>query len=242
MTRLHTRPLPTTYTRGHRCLDYVFATEHVVSAIIKAGFEPFNIRYPTDHRSYFVDLSITGLFGVQIQPLATYEPRVLESTNVNQVTAYIEKKYELLLNHNVFERIQRLSQPWNRHRFAERLDRDITEASIAAENKLTRYREPQWSVTLAKSRKQAQVITMKISMIKTRIDNKSVIRAEWLSAGLEGFPPNSLRQCTEMLRNKKKEIEQIVKESFSNENKKGNVRSNLLKYRLNRAISSQPKD
>jgi hypothetical protein len=76
----------------------------------------------------------------------------------------------------VFERIQRLNQPRsNRHRFAEKLNKDDTEASLAAEQKLTRYCKPQWSVTLAKGRKQVQVLTKPISMIKTRIDNASII-------------------------------------------------------------------
>lgn len=116
-------------------MDYVFATENVAASAIKAGYEPFNIRYPTDHRMYFVDLSLSRLFGIRIQPLAKHETRFLESTNINQVTAYIEKKYELLNHHNVFERMQRLNQPGNRHRFAEQLDKDVTEASLAAENK-----------------------------------------------------------------------------------------------------------
>jgi exonuclease III len=90
--------LPTTYARGHRCLDYAFGTEAVIEAVRYAGYEPFNSQFPTDHRPYFIDLSISDLFGFNLQPLAKYEPRVLRATNIQQVTAYIEKNTSTFAN------------------------------------------------------------------------------------------------------------------------------------------------
>ena len=53
MTRCHIgKELPNTYARGHRCLDYAFATEAVASSVQNAGYEPFNSHFPTDHRPY----------------------------------------------------------------------------------------------------------------------------------------------------------------------------------------------
>ena len=37
---------------------------------------------------------------------------------------------------------------------------------------------------------------------------------EWRAAGLEGRPPDLLRQCTEMLRTTKNDIKQLGKDSF----------------------------
>lgn len=90
--------LPNTYARGHRCLDYAFGTEAVIEAVRYAGYEPFNSQFPTDHRPYFIDLSITNLFGFNLQPLAKYEPRVLRATNIQQVTEYIEKNTSTFAN------------------------------------------------------------------------------------------------------------------------------------------------
>jgi hypothetical protein len=203
MTRKHATALPTTYARGHRCLDYAFATELEANAVERAGYEPFNSRFPTDHRSYFIDLSISALFDIQLQPLAKYEPRVLQSINVNQVTAYIEQKYEYLCKHNVFERIKRLERPGERHRFAERLDKDVVEASLAAEKKIKRYGEPHWSVALALARKKEQVLKKCISMIKTRIANADTIQKDWSKAGFEGTFPTALRVCNTLLKHVK---------------------------------------
>ena len=214
MTRKHTLALPTTYARGHRCLDYAFATELVASAVERAGYEPFNSRFPTDHRSYFLDLSISTLFDIQLQPLAKCVPRVLQSTNVNQVTAYIETKYEYLCKHNVFERIKQLERPGDRHRFAERLDKDVVEASLAAEKKIKRYGEPFWSVALAQARKKEQVIKKCISMIKTRIANSDTIQKDWSKAGFDGTFPTSLRVCKTILKHVKQEVSDLVKNSY----------------------------
>ena len=90
--------LPNTYARGHRCLDYAFGTEVVIEAVRYAGYEPFNSQFPTDHRPYFIDLSITDLFGFNLQPLAKYEPRVLRATNIQQVTEYMEKNTSTFAN------------------------------------------------------------------------------------------------------------------------------------------------
>ena len=89
MTTYHSTHLPTTYARGHRCLDYAYATPHVVNSVERAGYESFTCRCPTDHRSYFVDFSTEQLFGVQFHPLAKYDPRMLKSNDRYQVTEYV---------------------------------------------------------------------------------------------------------------------------------------------------------
>ena len=57
----------------------------------------------------------------------------MTSTNITQVTQYIRKKYELLEQHNVFLRFQQLMNEGNRHVLAERLDRDVTLASLTTD-------------------------------------------------------------------------------------------------------------
>ena len=49
MLSRHLAPLPVTYARGRKCLDYGFATAHVAQALVACGYEVFNARYPTDH-------------------------------------------------------------------------------------------------------------------------------------------------------------------------------------------------
>ena len=207
MTRCHPdKQLPSTYARGHRCLDYALATDAVAAAVQYAGYEPFNSHFHTDHRPYFIDLATPVLFGLQVQSLAKHQPRVLQASNIHQVTEYIGKKFEYLCHHNVFERAQRLLLPGNRREFAERIDKDVLSASLAAEQKIKRFGEPQWSIELAKVRKKAQVLQKQMSMIRTGIANHDTVQREWLDIGNCDTLPISARECSTLLRVTKKEI------------------------------------
>ena len=79
-----------TYARGHKRLNFVLGSPEVADVIEKSGYKPFNYRYHTDHRAYFVDINTNILFGATIQPLAKFSDRILHSNNIRQVTNYIQ--------------------------------------------------------------------------------------------------------------------------------------------------------
>jgi hypothetical protein len=194
MKTQHTQTLPATYARGHRCLDYALATPHVVNSVFKGGYEAFNARYPTDHRSYYVDLSTNDLFGINIQPLGKYELRILRSNNPNQVTAYIEAKHKYLSNHNVFQRVKQLKHAGNQHQYAERIDKDVVAASLAAEQSIPHYDKPQWSIELSQTRKKVQTLEKCVSMGRTGIENRDVILREWQEIAPSEELPTTIRE------------------------------------------------
>jgi hypothetical protein len=100
------------------------------------------------------------LFGRPTQDLATSPgKRKLKATNLTQVTAYINKMYELLLAHNAFERVERLLYLGDHHQNAERLDKDVVAASLAAEDALPQFGEPAWLVELKKAQTLVQLLT-----------------------------------------------------------------------------------
>jgi hypothetical protein len=158
MLSRHSAPLPVTYARGQKCLDYGFATAHVAQSLVACGYEAFNARYPTDHRPYFFDFDTDQLFGNATPTLSSSTQRILHSTNAKQVTQYIKILYDLLVKCNAFSRARRLRLPGNRHSFAERLDKDMVQASLAAEKRIKRYGEPAWSVALDQSRKKLSIL------------------------------------------------------------------------------------
>ena len=148
MSLRHSSTPPATYARGRTRLDYALATIHVANALSTAGYESFNARFPSDHRSYFLDFDTQKLFGIDTQALGSYSDRILHSSNVAQTTQYIKAKYDLLLQHKAFERGNQLTQPGERHEFAERLDRDVVSASLAAERQMKKVGEPAWLIAL----------------------------------------------------------------------------------------------
>ncbi len=95
---------PATSARGRLRLNYALATDHVARSLSKAGYEPFNSRFLSDHRAYFLDFDTKLLFGTDTQQLAQPSNRIFRSNNVAQNTQYIKAKYDLLTTHNAFDR------------------------------------------------------------------------------------------------------------------------------------------
>ena len=175
MSTRHSFPTPPTYARGRKCIDYGFGTPRAAQALQASGYEAFNARFTTDHRSYFFDFDTEQLFGAATPTLANPAQRILHSKNVKQLTAYIKLVYEYLEQCNAFERAKRLAHPGNRHAYAERLDRDMLQACLMAENKLKRYGELAWSVALDQARKKAVILRKCLSMIRTGLDLTTII-------------------------------------------------------------------
>ena len=205
---------PATYSRGRRCIDYGFATPQVCRSLRQCGFEPFGYRFPSDHRAYFFDFHIGTLFGTDIQPLSKFEPRLLQSTNARQVTAYLRRLDTILQASNAYTRGDRLERRGDRHRFAERLDSDMVAGSLASERALPFAHKPAWSMELAHARLRVAILQKALSCVN---HNKS-------------FPPRLLDQvirfcpewellrnphhCRQQLQKYKLEVDHLVKQSF----------------------------
>jgi exonuclease III len=219
MTSRHSSSSPATYARGRTRLDYALATPHVANSLKRAGYEAFNARFHTDHRAYFLDFDTGLLLGTQTQSLGSTESRILRTSNVAQVTQYIKTKYDLLLEHNVFERIERLTHPGDRHAFAERLDKDILAASLAAEQRMKPYGSPSWSIELVTARRRVSFLSKYITMRKTGLDHEEHIRryqaSQMFFAPDDNPIPITLQECTTQLRESKKEVDRIVKDSYA---------------------------
>ncbi|KAI2511569.1 hypothetical protein MHU86_2823 [Fragilaria crotonensis] len=166
----HSSKVPATYARGSRCLDYALGSARVRDALISMGYESFNARLSSDHRGYFLDFDTQKLFGSLTPDLATSARRMLKANNPHQVTAYINKMYELLQEHNAFARGKRLTFLGNRHQFAERLDRDLLAASLAAEASIPQFGEHAWSAELSMARRRVQYLKKCLSITKSGLD------------------------------------------------------------------------
>ncbi|KAI2499828.1 hypothetical protein MHU86_14645 [Fragilaria crotonensis] len=209
--------IPATYSRGQLWLDYGLATKRVADALVAAaGYESFNERFPTDHRAYFFDLDTDKLFGSQTQPLATPPLRMMHSTNVKQVTQYLREKYKQLEQCNAFARGYQLSMPGNRHSFAERLDRDLLQASLSAEKRVKKLQSPAWSVALVKAREKVRILKKALFQLRRGIDHSETLRmAKDLNIYSEETPAMTQVQCTRSLREAKREVKELVRESFT---------------------------
>ena len=213
MTVRHSDPPPATYARGRKCIDYGFGTPRVANALEACGYEAFNARFATDHRSYFFDFNTAQLFGTSTPTLATPALRTLQSKNVKQITSYIKLVYDYLMQCNAFERAKRLCHPGNRHAYAERLDKDMIQACLMAEKKIKRYGEPAWSIALDQVRKKAVLLRKCLSTIRTGLNLTDIIQESNRNLITPIELPRTKQECCDHLRLVKREIEDIVNAS-----------------------------
>jgi endonuclease/exonuclease/phosphatase family metal-dependent hydrolase len=207
-----------TYTRGHKRLDFALGSDRVAMAVQACGYEPFNYRFHSDHRAYFIDLNTELLFGSATQQLSQPSNRILHSNNIKQVTRYIEEKHALLQSCNAFARAEQLSLPGERHQFAERLDADVLRMSIIAERRTQRFREPAWSVELARARHRVSILSKALTMAKTGIDHTTIIQH-----ALERNPdpddnnsiPDTVEGCSTALRRAKSKVHEIINRCYA---------------------------
>ena len=207
---------PATYSRGRLRLDYGLATRRVADALVTAGYESFNERFPTDHRAYYFDLDTEKLFGAHTQALAIPSLRLMHSTNVKQVTQYIQEKYKQLEQSNAFGRGFQLTMPGNRHSFAERLDRDILQASLTAEKKVKAFQAPAWSVSLIKAREKVRILKKGLFQLRHGMDYADTLTmAKNLGVFSSDTETMTQQQCSQQLRQAKREVKAIIAESFT---------------------------
>ena len=212
-----------TYARGRTRLDYALATPRIVTTVERCGYEPFNHRITSDHRTYFIDLDATRLFGTPIQEMARYSGRGLHANNLRQVTAYIQRKHEILSSQNAFVRAARLAAPGNRHLFAERLDRDLLQASVGAEKSVRPIGEPQWSIKLMKARQRVTLLKQLLSMHKNRIDLTDQIRAIGRDIEDDFIHPTTVAECSQLLRKASRDVYHIVEEHHQHRETERNI-------------------
>ena len=218
MKQCHHKQLPATYARGRKCIDYALGTLRLQQALTGAGYEPFNQRIHSDHRGYFLDFNTEILFGMDTPSLARQESRMLQSWNVQQVTAYIRHKYDLLEKQNAFNRGYWLTILGNRHAFAERLDKDVLDASLNAEKHTFRYREPAWSIELAEACKSVRILSKTLSAIRTGLNLSSILETDMLAMSTRFDLPTTKASCSQALRQAKQQVQHIV--AHSNERRK----------------------
>ena len=90
-----------TYIRGRRQVDYWFASPRILKHVSRYGFEAFHARRVCDHRGYFVDLSMIGLFDQRLPAIVNPAERCIRSNHPRLVQKYILKLASMIQLVNV---------------------------------------------------------------------------------------------------------------------------------------------
>lgn len=206
-------PFPSTYSRGQRCLDHALGSNIFVQALIHCGYEPFSLRYPSDHRAIFVDFSSTILFQATLLDPPIFQHRRLRSTHKSQVCQYIQTKHKMLSDHNIFKRIQFLQDPGNHDELAEKIDSIVTQASLSAESKLPFIPGYFWSVTLIKARSKVAILKSYLSHFHTGSPSLPLITKKYTEIfDSNTSPPKSLQESVSTLKTAQLSLREIIRE------------------------------
>ena len=70
---------PITYIDGCRRVDYALASPRILNHVLRMGYLPFYEPFPSDHRGYFVDLDLAGLFDRRLPTIVNPTSRILKA-------------------------------------------------------------------------------------------------------------------------------------------------------------------
>ena len=121
-----------TYIRGRRRVDYCFASPRILDHVFRCVFEAFHARKVCDHREYFVDLSIVGLFDQRLPAIVNLAERCIRSSHPRLVQKYILKLAEYFEDHNIIRKVTKNQHAYD-YEEVEKLDELITAKILLAE-------------------------------------------------------------------------------------------------------------
>jgi hypothetical protein len=212
---LHNSRTVATYARGRKRLDCALVTPRTAHTITSGGYEPFNHCFASDHRAFFLDFDEAALFGSESPPLPPMHKRDLHAKNPKEVTKYLEAKYEMMEQRNIFARVRQLrDNPSPNHDLAESIDRDLLRISIAAGKKCQQFREPVWSIKLNAARARVGILKRLLSIRGTRYDQRSQIDRLRLLQDPSFIFPSTVAECKQQLRKAQAEVSQIAQQSI----------------------------
>ena len=100
----------TTYSRGSKCLDYIFVSHDLLPSIQRCGILPFDEIFTSDHRAIFLDLHPRKSIGTDLSPLWSPASRRLHSRNTDLRDEYISHLTGMFCDHNIFNRADKLER------------------------------------------------------------------------------------------------------------------------------------
>ncbi len=144
------KPVPASHIQGSHQIDYILMTPGALDCVISCGMECFGGSVDSDHRGMFIDFDSVALFGDVTPNLTCRTTRVLTSHIPYYVRKYRRKLHEQLMQHNVYARVRRLKEETDGLsedliRRYEAIDRDITNACLAAKRALGKHCISPWS-------------------------------------------------------------------------------------------------
>ena len=159
----------TTYTQGHKRLDYVFVSPRLIDHVLRSGYEAFHTRIASDHRGYFVDFAMEGLLDRQLPSIFSASSRSIRGTHPSNITKYIENLHKYLKENEIY-RLANVQKNWYEKEKLEALDNKITKGMLAAEGQCRIHHRQSWNKEVNEVMTTANILRIQLSSLRTGID------------------------------------------------------------------------
>ena len=208
------------YSRGSKCIDYIFCSHSFLPAIKRGAILPFNSVISSDHRPIFLDIDVNQTFQSPLSSLVQPSQRSLTSTNLKKCNQYISNLSDGFERHRIFQRIQHLDSLSNCHdpstiQHVEALDRDITRLMISCEKRLTKPSPTPFSSKLAQACILVSLLKLRYSELKYNKDYAASIQRTHQRLANPPTLPTTLSQTHIMLRDARKDVKLLRKHAVA---------------------------
>ncbi len=95
------RPIPPTYSRGKKRLDYILVSGSILTSVLKSGILPYNSIFHSDHRACYIDIDPELLFKSQTYGIETPRRRGLQLSDPRKVSKYKNTLHDQLEYHKI---------------------------------------------------------------------------------------------------------------------------------------------
>ena len=200
-----------TYIRDKRRVDYCFVSPRIIDHVIRCGSEAFHARKKSDHRGYFVDLSMIGLFDRRLLVIVNPAEKCIWSSHPRLVRKYIEKLSDYFKDHNIVRKVTEIQHTYN-YEEVEKLDKLITTGILHVERECRHNVRLPWSNEIHKTMPQVNILRIHMSSLRNNIDYSNQIEKKQQSLKVEQYLPTTRKETTELLKDAQKQVQIIWKE------------------------------
>jgi hypothetical protein len=201
----------TTYTRGIKRLDYVFATPRLIKHVLRSGYESFHARIASDHRGYFVDFALAGFLDRQLPSIFSSSSRAIRGTHPSNITKYVEYLDEYLEERDIYRKVKE-QKYWYEKDKLEDLDRAITKGMLEAEDQCRIYHRQPWTKEVNEVMTTANILRINLSSLKNNIDCSKQIEQKQNLLKNRIKVPEDIKEATIALRLAQKNCRKLIKE------------------------------
>jgi hypothetical protein len=204
--------IPNTHLRGSTQINFLLTTVGIAPFIQAIGLLDFDVVFRTDHRTFFIDTDMAGLFGSATETLPAQRLRQLQLEDPRVATEYRKALHQQFIHHIVFRRIKEQSESsksgeWNiaQESTYEALDRDITRAILHAESVclLKHKNNTPWSPAIGRATNSIRYWDLHIKRGGIRDKNDALLDYYYELSGVEAAFDISLtvRECIHQINN-----------------------------------------